>query len=83
VFGSLLRLIYIVCVLFFLYFTLLGVLATLDRSLGYLLSDFNPFEFMHEFFRSRVSLYVVLGVVAADVVHVILDMLWGFLKRLT
>jgi len=79
--GSFLRLIYLICALIFLYFTLLGVVATLDRSLGYVLSSFNPFELLHSFFTSGASLYVVAGIVAADVVHVIFDMLWSVFRR--
>jgi len=80
--GSLLRLIYLICALLFLYFTLLGAVTALDRSLGYLLSSFNPFELLHSFFMSGVSLYLVAGIVAADVVHVIFDVLWSFLRRI-
>ncbi len=83
VIGSLLRLLYLVCAVLFLYFTLLGVVSALDRGLGYMLSGFNPFELLNEIFRSDVSLYVVAGIVAADVVHVLLDLLWSAVRRIT
>jgi len=82
VFGSLLRLLYMIFMLLFLYFVLLGVVSTLDRGLGHLLSGFNPFELLNHLFKSDLSLYVVAGIIAADIVHVLLDNLWSFLRRI-
>ncbi len=83
VIGSLLRLLYLVMVALFLYFVLLGVVSLLDEGLGLYLSDFNPFYYLNELFRSEWALYWVLGVIAADTVHVVLDGVSSFLKRLT
>jgi len=66
--------------LLFLYFVLLGVVSTLD--MGHLLSGFNPFELLNHLFKSDLSLYVVAGIIAADIVHVLLDNLWSFLRRI-
>ncbi len=81
--GSLLRLIYIVSVVIFLYFVLIGILSFLDRSLSYLIASFNPFEFLSELFRSEGSLYFVAGIICADVVHIVLDWVTSLLRRVT
>ncbi|NPA40898.1 MAG: hypothetical protein GXO18_01295 [Aquificae bacterium] len=83
VIGSLLRLLYLVMVALFLYFVLLGVVSLFDEGLGLYLSDFNPFYYLNELFRSEWALYWVLGVIAADTVHIVLDGVSSFLKRLT
>ncbi|WP_457600287.1 DUF2227 family putative metal-binding protein [Hydrogenivirga sp.] len=83
VIGSLLRLLYLVSLVIFLYFVLLGVVSTLDRGLALALTDFNPFSYLNELFRSEKSLYFVLGIVCADVVHILLDAVSSLLKRLT
>lgn len=81
--GSLLRLAYIVGVVLFLYFVLIGVVSTLDRGFAMFLASFNPFEFLNDLFRSEKSLYFVAGVICADIVHIILDGISSFVKRLT
>ena len=81
--GSLTRLAYLVGVVLFLYFVLLGIVSTLDRGFALLLANFNPFEFLNDLFRSEESLYFVAGVICADVVHTMLDGVSSFVKKLT
>ncbi|RLJ71371.1 putative metal-binding protein [Hydrogenivirga caldilitoris] len=83
VIGSLLRLLYLISVVIFLYFFLLGVVSVLDKGLALALTNFNPFPYLNELFRSEKSMYFVLGILCADVVHIILDGLSSVLKRLT
>ena len=81
VIGSLLRLVYLVLLVVFLYFVLLGIVSTLDKGMGVLLTDYNPFYFLNELFRSEASLFFVAGIVCADIVHIVLDNLSSFIKR--
>ncbi len=83
VIGSLLRLLYLIGLVLFLYFTLLGVISTLDKSIAGVLSGFNPFELLSEVFRDEKSLYFVAGIICADTVHIILDGVSSLVKKLT
>ncbi len=81
--GSLLRLLYIVGVIIFLYFVMVGIVSFLDRSFARILADFNLFSLLNELFRSELGLYFVGGIVCADIVHIILDSITSLIKRLT
>jgi uncharacterized metal-binding protein len=81
--GSLLRLTYLVLVVVFLYFVLLGIVSLLDRSIALEMTGFDPFSYLNELFRSERSLYFVAGIVCADIVHIVLDGLSSFFKKLT
>ena len=83
VLGSLVRLIYLVGVVIFTYFVLLGVVSMLDKNLGLSLAGYDPFELLNRAFRSRESLYFVAGVVCADIVHILIDISSSFIKRVT
>jgi len=83
VIGSLLRLVYITAVVLFLYFFLIGVLSVVDKGLSLFLSSFNPFEFLNSLFRREESLYFVAGIICADIVHILLDGVSSFIKRIT
>lgn len=81
--GTFIRLSYAVLSVIFLYFTLIGVVSVIDRGLGYLVSGWNPFETLDRVFRSREAIFFVAGVVCADIVHIVMDGLWSFLRRIT
>lgn len=81
--GTLIRIAYIVSAVIFLYFSLIGVVSLIDRSLGYIIAGWNPFETLERLFRSREAVYFVGGVLCADIVHIILDSLWSFFRRIT
>jgi len=81
--GSLVRLVYLIAVVLFLYFVLLGVVSVLDRSFALFLASFNPFEFLNDLFRSEKSLYFVAGIVCADVVHILIDWFSTLIKKFT
>ncbi len=83
VIGSLLRLLYLILLIIFLYFVLIGMVSVLDRSLALALTGFNPFSYLNELFRSEESLYFVAGIVCADIVHIVLDGISSMVKRLT
>lgn len=81
--GSLTRLAYLVGVVLFLYFVLLGFVSTLHSGFTLVLTNFNPFEFLNYLFRSEHSLYFVAGVICADVVHILLDGASSLVKKIT
>ncbi len=83
VIGSLLRLAYLIFIVIFAYFVLIGVLSVFDKSFSMVLASFNPFEFLNELFRSEESLYFVAGIVCADIVHILFDGISSFMKKLT
>ena len=82
VIGSLLRLFYITAVVVFLYFSLIGVLTLLDRNLSLQVADFNLLEHLSRVLNSEEGLYFVAGIICADVVHIVLDILWSFFRRI-
>jgi len=79
--GTFVKLFYLTFLFFFLYFVLLGVLRLLGFVPEFLLS-FDPFSFLNEFFRSEGGFFFVLGLLTADLLHIILDQVTSFLKRL-
>ncbi len=81
--GTVIRIAYAVFGVLFLYFTLIGVVSTLDKGLGLLISGWNPFEDLERLFTSEEALLFVAGLICADTVHIALDRLVSFLKRIT
>jgi len=82
VIGSLLRLLYLVLVVSFIYFVVIGIVSVLDRGLAIALTGFNPFAYLNELFRSEESLFFVAGIICADVVHIVLDGISSTIKRI-
>ncbi len=81
VIGSLIRLVYLAVVSILLYFILLGALSLIDKELGGLFINFISVDFLENIFRSEKALYAVLGVVCADIAHVIVDIAWSLFRR--
>jgi len=81
--GSILRLLYITFIVLFLYFVLLGIVSILDKSLAIYVAGFDPFGVMNKLFRSEEALFFVLGIITADIIHIVIDGIWSLLKRFT
>jgi len=82
--GSLVKLFYLGFLFVFLYFALLGILSLANYSPREYL-NFNPLDFLGSFMKSEEGFYFVLGVIVADLFHILLDFitsLWKKLKRL-
>jgi len=80
-FGTFLKLLYLVALFLFLYFVLLGLLSLFSLKWEGLFS-FDPFKFLEELFRREESFFFVLGVATADLYHLVLDWLSSFWRRL-
>ncbi len=82
--GSLVKLFYLGFLFVFLYFVTLGILSLIDFTpKAYL--NFNPINFLEGFLKSESGFYFVLGVILADLFHILLDFitsLWKKLKKL-
>ncbi|WP_461829269.1 DUF2227 family putative metal-binding protein [Aquifex sp.] len=82
--GSLVKLFYLGFLFVFLYFVILGILSFINITpKAYL--NFNPINFLENFLKSESGFYFVLGVVLADLFHILLDFItssWKKLRRL-
>ncbi len=79
--GTLIKLFYLSFLFVFLYFVLLGFLTLLGLESDLLLS-FDPFRFLEELFRREEAFYFFLGFLAGDLLHLLLDGITSFFKRL-
>ncbi|AAC07885.1 putative protein [Aquifex aeolicus VF5] len=78
--GTLVKLFYLIFIFFFLYFAVLGVLSILGFAPKELLS-FDPFAFINEFLKSEKGFFFILGLIVADLLHIVLDIVSSFIKR--
>ncbi len=79
--GSLIRILYLTMVTLFLYFTLLGVISSLNLTLSKTVLNVNPLEVLDKLFRSDSALYAVMGIICADLVHITVDFFSSTVKR--
>ena len=79
--GTLVKLFYLTFILFFLYFIVLGIFSLLGFIPKEVLS-LDPFKLLSEFLRSEKGFFFVLGLIVADLMHIILDWITSLLKRI-
>ena len=72
VLGSLIKFFYLSFLIVFAYFSLLGIFAILNYKPEFLL-NFNIFDFLENFLKSREGLFFILGVITSDLMHILLD----------
>ncbi|MFN3598649.1 MAG: DUF2227 family putative metal-binding protein [Aquificaceae bacterium] len=80
IFGTALRLSYLLFVFLFAYFVLLGISSRYMPSLEALLFSLDPFSFLSQIASKEETFYFALGVVISEVFHLLLDLLSTYLK---
>ncbi len=79
--GTFLRLTYLLLMIMFFYFVLLGISSKFVPELGDMLLSFDPLELLSQLAEKEEVFYFALGVVLSEVFHVALDLLTSWLKR--
>ncbi len=79
--GTFLRLTYLLLMIMFFYFVLLGISSKFVPELGDMLLSFDPLELLSRLAEKEEVFYFALGVVLSEVFHVALDLLTSWLKR--
>ena len=81
VIGSLIRLLYLILALVFIYFVLLGIVSLVKPELIPRLLELNPLSLINRFALTQESAYLVFGIALADIVHVFIDLISSKLKH--
>ncbi len=82
VIGTLTRLLYIIFLVTFLYFVIIGILGFIDKNLSLMIASVDIFGIMNEILRSEGAMYFIGGIIVADIVHIITDFISSLLKRI-
>lgn len=78
--GSLIKIFYLMLIFVIGYFIILGIFSIINFIPKWFLT-FNPFEFIQNLFVKEEFFYFLLGIILADILHIILDGITSFLKK--
>ena len=82
VLGTFTRILYLVFILIFLYFALIGILSFWNREVASSLASLDIQALLKDVLSGEEALYVVLGIICADIMHIVLDWISSFFKRI-
>lgn len=79
--GSFIRFGYLLLVLLFIYFVIVGFASRYAPGFKDLLLSFDPFEVLSALGQKEEVFYFALGVIVSEVFHIFLDLTSSFFKR--
>jgi uncharacterized metal-binding protein len=80
--GTFTRLLYIFLIITALYYLLYFLLSYYWQESTQKISQLNPFILVEELAYKEWTFYALLGLIASEIIHISLDLLWSFWKRI-
>jgi uncharacterized metal-binding protein len=80
--GTLTRLLYIFLLITALYYLLYFLLSHYWQESTQKISQLNPLIFAEKLAYKEWTFYALLGLIASEIIHISLDLLWSFWKRI-
>jgi len=80
--GTFTRLLYIFLIITALYYLLYFFLSYYWQESTQKISQLNPLILVEELAYKEWTFYALLGLIASEIIHISLDLLWSFWKRI-
>jgi uncharacterized metal-binding protein len=80
--GTFTRLLYIFLIITALYYLLYFFLSFYWQEGAQKISQLNPLILVEELAYKEWTFYAILGLIASELIHISLDLLWSFWKRI-